>query len=129
MDARDDPDDTLKRRLVNLLGQLGSEFENVRAMAGLKAHEHLKRLGLTWADVISLPIADQHGGQERGRNNDSEYGCFGWRAQREFCLRHRARLNAKELGFLLNIGSWRGPLTEKQQAWLDSIHQRLGEAA
>jgi hypothetical protein len=124
MDARDDPDDTLKRRLVNLLGQLGSEFENVRAMAGLKAHEHLKRLGLTWADVIHLPIADQRDG---GDEHDREP--FGWWPQREFCLRHSPRLTAKELGFLLNIGSWRGPLTERQQIWLDSIYARLRREA
>jgi hypothetical protein len=111
-------------RLIKLLGMLGSAHDGERAAAGLKAHEFLKRRGLSWADVIHLPIADQRDGGD-GRDREP----FGWRAQREFCLRHSERLTAKELGFLLNIGSWRGPLTERQQIWLDSIYARLRREA
>jgi hypothetical protein len=103
---------------------LGSAHDGERAAAGLKAHEFLKRLGLCWADVISLPIADHSG------DHQFDDGTVSWRAQREFCLRHSARLTPREFGFLINIGSWRGPLTERQQLWLDSIHARLrGEVA
>jgi hypothetical protein len=91
--------------------------------AGLKAHEFIRRRGLQWADVIRLPISDD---REYPGSDDGE----AWRIQREFCLRHSKRLTAKELGFLINIGTWCGPLTERQQIWLDSIHARLrGEAA
>jgi hypothetical protein len=111
-------------RLIKLLGLLGSAHGGERAAAGLKAHEFLKRLGLTWADVISLPIA-HHSGDRRFAD-----GTESWRAQREFCLRHRERLSAKELGFLNSLRTWCGPLTERQQAWIDGIHARLrGEAA
>jgi hypothetical protein len=52
-----------------------------------------------------------------------------WRTQGEFCLRHSERLTAKELGFLVGLRTWRGPLTESQQAWIDGIPARLrGEA-
>jgi hypothetical protein len=111
-------------KLCKLLGMLGSAHDGERAAAGLKAHEFLKRLGLCWADVISLPIADHSGDRQFAD------GTVSWWAQRDFCLRHRDRLTGKELGFLINIETWRGPLTERQQIWLDSIHARLrGEAA
>ena len=101
---------------------LGSAHDGERAAAGLKAHEFIKQRGLCWADVISLPIA------AHGEHDEADFGS--WRAQREFCLRHSKWLTAKERGFLINIGNWRGPLTERQQIWLDSIQARLrGEAA
>jgi hypothetical protein len=112
---------------------LGSAHDGERAAAGLKAHEFIKRRGLCWADVISLPIVAAHGGWHAGGHDDrkTDFGdAMSWPAQREFCLCHSERLTAKELGFLDSLRTWRGPLTEKQQAWIDGIHARLrGEAA
>jgi hypothetical protein len=109
-------------RLIKLLGMLGSAHDGERAAAGLKAHEFIKARGLCWADLICLPIV-AHGEHD---DREADFGhAVSWRAQREFCLRHRERLTAKERGFLISIGNWRGPLTERQQ-----IHARLrGEAA
>jgi hypothetical protein len=106
-------------RLIKLLGMLGSAHDGERAAAGLKAHELVKRHGLTWADVLHPPDND-------ARNLGP---AMGWHAQREFCLQRRARLSAKEQAFLRNLATWRGPLTERQQAWVDGIHARLREEA
>jgi hypothetical protein len=118
-------------RLIKLLG-LGSARDGERAAAGLKAHEFIKRRGLCWADVIRLPIA-AHGGWHAGGHDDRKTDfshAMSWRTQREFCPRHSERLTTKELGFLDGLRTWRVPLTEKQQAWIDGIHARLrGEAA
>jgi hypothetical protein len=43
--------DTLER-LVKLLGMLGSAHDGERAAAGLKAHELVRRHGLTWSDIL-----------------------------------------------------------------------------
>ena len=113
-------------RLIKLLGMLGSAHDGERAAAGLKAHEFIKRRGLCWADVIRLPISVS--GDSSSRDTDFDHAT-GWRQRREFCLRHVHRLSAKELGFLDSLRTWRGPLTERQQIWLDSIHARLREEA
>jgi hypothetical protein len=95
---------------------LGSNHEGERAVAGLKASQLLRERGLTWFDVIRPPIAG---------NADADAGMLAWQRQRQFCLQHTKRLQPKELGFLINISNWRGPLTERQQTWLDSIATRL----
>jgi hypothetical protein len=48
---------------------------------------------------------------------------------RRRCPQHASLLTTKELGFLIKIGSWNGPLTERQQAWLDAIYDRVRKAA
>jgi hypothetical protein len=48
-----------------------------------------------------------------------------WREMRSFCLRHRSRLSARELEFVIDLGKWRGSLTDKQFNWLSAIHARL----
>ena len=104
-----DPD-----RLVKLLGMLGSDHAGERAAAGLKAYQLLRSRGLTWADVIRVPTAYD--------DDDPEAA---WRRMRQACLRRVALLTPKERAFLINIDNWNGPLTERQQSWLESIHRRL----
>jgi hypothetical protein len=112
-------------RLIKLLGMLGSAHDGERAAAGLKAHEFIKRHGLSWSDIIRLPISiGEHGGHESDRESDFRYG-MSWRQQREFCLRHIDRLTPREFGFLDSLRTWRGPLTVKQQTWIDGIYARL----
>ena len=110
-----DPD-----RLVKLLGMLGSDHDGERAAFGLKADQLLRSHGLTWADVIRIPtaIADN--------DDDPEAP---WRRMRAECLRRAALLTPKERVFLINIDDWNGPLTERQQSWLQSIHRRLRREA
>jgi ubiquinone biosynthesis protein UbiJ len=40
-------------RLARVLGLLGSEYEGERASAALAAHRLVKRLGLTWQEVLA----------------------------------------------------------------------------
>jgi hypothetical protein len=101
---------------------LGSNHAGERAAAGLKATQLLRQRGLTWRDVIQLPIAERSG-------NDNETDEFDWQPVRRRCLQHASLLTPKELGFLINIGSWNGPLTERQHAWLDAIYERVRKAA
>jgi hypothetical protein len=42
--------------LAKLLGMLGSNHAGERAAAGLKAHEFIRRLGLTWLEVLPFPL-------------------------------------------------------------------------
>jgi hypothetical protein len=112
--------------LAKLLGMLGSAHAGERAAAGRKADEFIKRRGLTWSDVIRPIVVTVSPGERDGNFHHA----MSWREMREFCLQHRYRLTPKELRFLMNIGSWCGPLTERQQVWLNGIYARLrGEVA
>jgi hypothetical protein len=111
-------------RLIKLLGMLGSAHDGERAAAGLKAHEFIRRHGLCWADIIHLPSL------EYANDDNGDAGAYcaeeeRWRRQREYCLARRTWLTVKELTFLMGIRTWSGPLTERQQSWLDGIHARL----
>ena len=44
---------------------------------------------------------------------------------RRFCLDRDWLLRDREREFLTSIGDWRGTLTDKQYAWLASIHARV----
>jgi hypothetical protein len=112
-------------RLIKLLGMLGSVHAGERAVAGLKASQLLRERGLQWRDVIHAPIADHtnfYGAQTETTEED-------WEPTRRFCLQRARALTPKELGFLINIADWNGPLTERQQNWLNNIYARLRREA
>jgi hypothetical protein len=44
---------------------------------------------------------------------------------RKLCLENPHRLTERELAFVESLGRWRGPLTNKQLAWLERITNRL----
>jgi hypothetical protein len=46
-----------RKRLVDLLGMLGSDHDGERANAARLADEHRRKSGLTWHDII-LPLAE-----------------------------------------------------------------------
>jgi hypothetical protein len=99
-------------RLIKLLGMLGSSHDGERAAAGLKAHELLRRHGLTWSDVLlaAPPIEPLKPG---------------WRAKVAACEAYRHCLNSRERAFVSSLARWRGTPTEKQLAWLDHIFENL----
>jgi hypothetical protein len=112
-------------RLIKLLGMLGSVHAGERAVAGLKASQLLRDRKLTWHDVIHVPIADHrnfYGAKTEPVEED-------WEPMRRFCLQHASRLPPKEIRFLNSLADWNGPLTERQQVWLDNIYARLRKAA
>jgi hypothetical protein len=104
------------KHLCKLLGLLGSQHDGERAAAGLKAHEFLKRYGLTWCDVITVPTAIAQQPQDQLPN---------WRVMVEACLNAQAWLNHKERAFLHTLTNWRGTPSEKQIAWLTRIYENL----
>src|SRR5262249_22208276 len=100
-----------REHLCKLLGMLGSDPDGEVAAAGRKAHDHIKRLGLTWAEVIVQPAAE-------------------WQHMAIACRAHLHLLNARERDFLNNIARLRRPPSDKQIVWLESIYARLqGEHA
>jgi hypothetical protein len=49
-----------------------------------------------------------------------------WRDIVDWLFNERSdRLRERELSFVQSVADWRGYLTEKQEAWLMSIHRRL----
>jgi hypothetical protein len=98
-------------RLIKLLGMLGSAHDGERAAAGLKAHELLRRHGLTWSDILpATPTPPPK---------------IGWRDKLAACTAHAHCLNSREHAFVQSLARWRGTPTEKQLAWLDRIYENL----
>jgi hypothetical protein len=98
-------------RLIKLLGMLGSAHGGERAAAGLKAHELIRRYGLTWSDILLTT-------PETPRK-------LGWRDKVAACAAHQHCLNNRERAFVSSLARWRGTPTEKQLAWLDRIYENL----
>jgi hypothetical protein len=105
-------DDRARDHLCKLLGMLGSTHDGERAAAGLKAHEFLKRCGLTWYDVIALPAP-------------APLQVPNWRKMVHACLAAQTLPNPKELNFVRTLMTWRGMPTDKQLAWLIRIYKNL----
>ena len=93
--------------LAKLLGYLGSDHAGERAAAGLKAHEFIRQLGLTWHDVIHVPPE--------------------WQAMAAFCRDRADELSNREYDFVANISRARRMPTDRQLDWLESIYERLRE--
>jgi hypothetical protein len=91
--------------LVKLLGYFGSDHDGEIAAAGRKAHAFIRRLGLTWADVIFCPPESW------------------WDMATDCAKAHR--LNERERDFIHNVTRLRWPPTDKQLAWLQSVYERL----
>jgi hypothetical protein len=95
-------------RLIKLLGMLGSAHDGERAAAGLKAHDLIRRHGLTWSDILATSPKP-----------------IGWRDQLAACSAHKHSLNERERAFVFQLARWRGTPTEKQLAWLQRIYENL----
>jgi hypothetical protein len=114
-------------RLVKLLGMLGSNHDGERAAAALKANALVREHGLVWSDVIPTPHADRRPNDARAKNQDDQK--VDWRIMRDFCAQRAHLLRPREQEFIDHIDSWRGALTEKQNAWLISIYTRVKKLA
>jgi hypothetical protein len=98
-------------RLIKLLGMLSSAHDGERAAAGQKAHEFIRRHGLTWSEILLAGPASPPK--------------LGWRDKQRACQAHEHCLNSRERAFVLSLARWRGTPTEKQLAWLDRIYENL----
>jgi hypothetical protein len=104
-------------RLVKLLGMLRGHHVGERANAALMADRLVRKRGLTWHDVIVMPH------QEKPRHLDDA------QKMAAFCRAHYQKLNAKEMGFIRSMLSWRGEPSEKQMRWLIDLYLRCGGAS
>lgn len=109
--------------LVKICGLLGSKHAGERAAAAAKADGLVRRLGLTWPDVIrGIPA-------EHRKPNGSAPSEDGWPDQLRFCREQGARLSDREYDFIANLSQRRYPPTSKQRQWLADIYERLGGRA
>ena len=109
-------------RLRKLVLMLSSNQDGEVVGAARAIGRALQSVGTDWhalAGVLTEPPQPR-----RPRAEDDAFA-DDWRELRQFCL-HRGRLlSEREREFLTSLGNWRGTLTEKQHAWLASIHARV----
>jgi hypothetical protein len=107
-------------RLRKLCGMLGSQHDGERATAAAKADAFVRSLGLSWGDVIGVPIVPEHSPRIRSWRAEPD-----WRDLLAFCASRMNCLNIREREFLRSIAQWRGNLTERQHQWLEAIADKL----
>ncbi len=103
-----------RRKLVGVLGRLGSDFDGKRSAAALLASRMLREAGLQWDDLIGEP-------ESWRRRQD---GTAGWRADLAFTSRHISFCRPWEQGFLRSIAS-KSSLSTKQRGTLTEIADAL----
>ena len=104
-----------RRRLVGILGRLGSNHDGERAAAGLLADRLLRSAGLTWEQLVPAFPATVI---------KAEVPCSGWRAELAVCRRHVGFLRPWEQGFVNSLAS-RSSVTTKQRTTLGEIADAL----
>jgi hypothetical protein len=110
-------------RFTKLLGLLGSDqqFERAAAAAAAKATEFLKARALGWFDVgemLKKPpvVIDRPAPVQPSRSHQMD-------ARR--CLQSPIPWKPHERQFLEQMADQRSRPTEKQQDWLDGLHDRV----
>jgi hypothetical protein len=100
-------------RPAKLCGMFGSDHAGERAAAAAKANDMVRSLGLTWHDVISVPLAP------------AEHEEVSWQEALEVCREHIDELDPRSRAFVRALSRWRGAPSEKQLQWLHDIHERI----
>jgi hypothetical protein len=103
-------------RLAKLCGMFGSAHEGERAAAAQLADRMLRELGLTWPDVIAVPLAPDDPA------DDDEVS---WEEALRCCLAHISQLDARSQSFVHSLARWRGEPSERQQVWLFDLFERI----
>jgi hypothetical protein len=99
---------------VKLLGLLGSDHAGERENAGRLAHEHIRRLKLTWDQVIAPSLLPAPRAE------------LSWQ---EMCAAVLAsgEATAWEQSFCTKLLSWRGNLSDKQKQILQEIFEKCSK--
>jgi hypothetical protein len=108
-------DQPTAKRLAKLLGMCGSAHDGERAAAAAKADRLVRKLGLTWHDVIVAPALVPTENLDRPP----------WRELAGFCHARQAQLRPREREFIMSMLQWDSEPSEKQHKWLRDIHARL----
>jgi len=107
------------KRLVHILGMLGSNFDGERAAAAKKADELVKRHRLTWEQVIIPALSRPE--KEAPRQESGQ----DWQRKAWFCLSDTELLTQWEFKFCDDMtGRDREP-SEKQIAVLNRIYEKV----
>lgn len=109
------------RKLVGILGRLGSDFDGERAAAGLLATRMLRAAGIGWDDLLTAPKPQQAGGGTRGGHGP-------WSPDGDgltLCLKWLGELSAWETRFVLDLRQKRRPFTPAQRAKIEQIADAL----
>jgi hypothetical protein len=107
------------RKLVLLLSspQDGEVIGAARAI-----DRALRSAGCDWHDLVNQLDGTSMNTSGADQSRD-------WHPMRDYCLRHERLLRPREYEFVASLATWRGSLTERQQAWLASIYARIKRAA
>ena len=92
--------------LAKLCGLFSSNFAAERASAAAKADQFVRKLGLTWSDVVRVPTP--------------------WQEMANVCRQQMHRLSDRERDFVFNVGRMRASPTDRQLAWLQSLYDKVG---
>jgi hypothetical protein len=103
-----------RAKLARTLGMLGSAHEVEQLAAALAAHRLVTAAGLTWYEVISLPVVEQ----------PLPAAVDAWRGTVAECLAKSEFLNLWETRFLHELGGFQR-ISLKQEQKLDAIAARV----
>ena len=104
------------RKLVGILGMLGSSHDGERASAGLLATRLLQERGLTWSHLLSPSSSTRIEGPARGDD---------WGSHIEACMQRPGLLTPWERSFIDSLRARQRTPTPKQQLVLADIAQQL----
>ena len=110
--------------LQRLCGMFGSDFAGERSTAARLADNLIRRLGLTWLEVLHLPGTEAAAAAEAAIDSG---GPEWWAAAIAECRRRPHRLSPTEIRFLATVATRvaRGKTpSPKQQKWIIDILRR-----
>ena len=114
-----------RRKLVGILGMLGSDQDGERAAAGLLATRLLKARGIGWDQVVGVTLP--YDGPHRARESGS--GTLSWRARAAGCQRRPDLLTPWEACFVADLLARPGvTISPRQAAVLDRIAAKVDHA-
>jgi hypothetical protein len=94
--------------LARICGMFGSDHDGERAAAARLADQHIKRLGLSWHEVIRV---ETH-----------------WRSMARACQERSSEFNERERQFISSMTRLRGAPTDRQLGWLEALFERINAA-
>ena len=103
-------------KLARICGMFGSAHDGERAAAAALADRLVRDAGLSWGDVIRMPVAQLK--RDPLPDNQAE-----WRSMVTACLERRDLFTEWEWAFLTNILSFR-KISEKQSAVVVRLHTK-----
>jgi hypothetical protein len=112
-------------RLVKLCGLFSSHHPGEIANAAALADKLLRDRGLSWSDVLRLPIGVESA--QAADDNPDPFATWpgGWRAACDFALTHAAMLSKWERDFCAKVRGYVGNITGKQAPILRGMVDRI----